>query len=181
MAASLTKSIESAWRERFCKVDFTFQDIVDHLQAESFTEDIFEGYDNTKAFRWKAVPNEFWPKGHLDYANLWAGDTVPQLPARSWTKVTKEQLDGVLLYAPGRTRYQTPLSHFMDLLYREGDMSTATTQQWLLYERRNQAAEMRKQITGLTHELCQSFSGTDCDKIMDFACRSMPWNVTTIC
>ena len=60
-----------------------------------------------------------------------------------------------------------PLSQFMDLLYRKGDMSTATTQQWLLYERRNQAAEMRKQITGLMHELCQSFSGTDCDKIMD--------------
>ena len=33
---------ESAWRERFCKVDFTFQDIVEHLQAESFTDDIFE-------------------------------------------------------------------------------------------------------------------------------------------
>ena len=68
---------ESAWRERFSKVDFKFQDIVDHLQAESFTEDIFEGYDNTKALRWKAVLNEFWPKGHLDYANLWKGDTVP--------------------------------------------------------------------------------------------------------
>ena len=71
---------ESAWRERYCKVDFTFQDIVKHLQAESFTEDIFEGYDNTKAFRWKAVLNEFWPKGHLDYANLWKGDTVPHQP-----------------------------------------------------------------------------------------------------
>ena len=47
------------------------------------------------------------------------------------------------------------------------NMSTATTQQWLLYERRNQAAEMRKQIIGLMHKLCQSFSGTDCDKIMD--------------
>ena len=46
-------------------------------------------------------------------------------------------------------------------------MSAATAQQRLLYERRNQAAEMRKQITGLMHELCQSFSGTDCDKIMD--------------
>ena len=39
--------------------------------------------------------------------------------------------------------------------------------QWLLYERRNQAAEMRKQITGLMCELCQTFSGSDCDKIMD--------------
>ena len=46
-------------------------------------------------------------------------------------------------------------------------MSAAATQQRLLYERRNQAAEMRKQITGLMHELCQSFSGSDCDKIMD--------------
>ena len=82
----------------------TFQDIVEHLQAESFTEDIFEGYDNTKAFRWIAVLNEFWPKGNLDYANLWKGDTVPQLPARSWSKVTKEQLDGVLLYAPGKKK-----------------------------------------------------------------------------
>ena len=114
---------ESAWRERFSKVD------LDHLQAESFTEDIFEGYDNTKAFRWKAVFNEFWPKGNLDYAHLWDGDTVSQLPARSWTKVTQEQLEDIGLYAPGQERYQTPLSQFMDLLYREGDMSTATTQQ----------------------------------------------------
>ena len=120
---------ESAWRERFCKVDFAFQAIVEYLQAESFTEDIFEGYENTKAFRWIAVLNEFWPKGNLDYANLWKGDTVTQLPARSWSKLTKEQLDGALLYAPGKTKYQMPLSHFMDLLYREGDMSTATTQQ----------------------------------------------------
>ena len=45
-------------------------------------------------------------------------------------------------------------------------MSTAILQQWLLYERRNQA-KMRKQITGLMHELCQTYSGTDCDKIMD--------------
>ena len=80
---------ESAWRERLCKVNFTFQ-VVDHLQAESFTEDIFEGYDNTKAFRWKAVLNEFRPKGRLDFADLWRGDTVP---GRSWSKVTDEQLE----------------------------------------------------------------------------------------
>ena len=52
---------ESAWRERYCKEDFTFQDIVAHLQEDSFTDDIFEGYENTKAFRWVAVFNEFWP------------------------------------------------------------------------------------------------------------------------
>ena len=46
-------------------------------------------------------------------------------------------------------------------------MSTAPPQQWLLYERRNQAAELRKQITGLMFELCQTFSGSDCDKILD--------------
>ena len=51
---------ESAWRERYCKNDFTFQDIVAHLQEECFTDDIFEGYENTKAFRWVAVFNEFW-------------------------------------------------------------------------------------------------------------------------
>ena len=158
---------ESAWRERFCKVNFTFQDIVEHLQAESFTDDIFEGYENTKAFRRIAVFNEFWPQGHLDYARLWKGNTVPQLPPKSWTKVTQQHLEDILLYAPGKDAYRMPLSHFMDLLYSEGDMGTATPQQWLLYERRNQAAEMRKQITGLMHELCQSFSGTDCDKIMD--------------
>ena len=55
----------------------------------------------------------------------------------------------------------------MDLLYRESDMSTAPPQQWLLYERRNHAAEMRKQLTGLMFELCQTFSGSECDKIMD--------------
>ena len=33
--------------------------------------------------------------------------------------------------------------------------------------RRNQAAEMRTQITGLQRELSQSFCGSDCDKIMD--------------
>ena len=60
-----------------------------------------------------------------------------------------------------------PFSPFMDLLYRDGDMSTAPPQQWLLYERRNQAAELRKQITGLMFELCQTFSGSDCDKILD--------------
>ena len=42
----------------------------------------------------------------------------------------------------------------MELLYRESDMSIAPPQQWLLYERRNQAAEMRKQLTGLMFELC---------------------------
>ena len=46
-------------------------------------------------------------------------------------------------------------------------MSTAPPQQWLLYERRNQAAEMRKQITGLMFELCQTFSGSDGDKLLD--------------
>ena len=35
---------------RCCQVNFAFQDIVDGLQAECFTEDIFEGNDNTKAF-----------------------------------------------------------------------------------------------------------------------------------
>ena len=39
---------ESAWRERYCKDDFTFHDIVAHLQEECFTDDIFEGYENTK-------------------------------------------------------------------------------------------------------------------------------------
>ena len=111
--------------------------------------------------------NEFWPQGHLDYADLWKGNTVPQLPPKSWHKITQQQLEDILLYAPGKGEYRMPLSHFMDLLYSEGDMSTATSQQWLLYERRNQAAEMRKQLTGLMYELCQTFSGSDCDKIMD--------------
>ena len=158
---------ESAWRERYCKGDFTFQDIVDHLQEECFTEDIFEGNDNTKAFRWKAVLNEYWSKGRLDYAELWKGSTVSQLPGKSWSDFTSEQLDRISLYAPGKVRYRMPLSHFMEILYREGDMSAAAAQQRLLYERRNQAAEMRKQITGLMHELCQTFCGSDCDKIMD--------------
>ena len=158
---------ESAWRERFCKVDFTFQDIVEHLQEESFTDDIFEGYENTKAFRWIAVFNEFWPQGHLDYATLWKGNTVPQLPPKSRHKITQQQLEDILLYAPGKGEYRMPVSPFMELLYRESDMSTAPPQQWLLYERRNQAAEMRKQLTGLMFELCQTFSGSECDKIMD--------------
>ena len=64
---------ESAWRERYCKEDFTFQDIVSHLREDSFTDDIFEGYENTKTFRWVAVFNEFWPQEHLDYADLWKG------------------------------------------------------------------------------------------------------------
>ena len=42
---------ESAWRERYCKTDFTFRDIVAHLREECFTDDVFEGYENTKAFR----------------------------------------------------------------------------------------------------------------------------------
>ena len=46
-------------------------------------------------------------------------------------------------------------------------MSAATAQQRLLYVRRNEAAEMRKQIIGLQHELSQSFCRSDCDKIMD--------------
>ena len=158
---------ESAWRERFCKVDFTFQDIVEHLQEECFTDDIFEGYENTKAFRWIAVFNEFWPQGHLDYATLWKGNTVPQLPPKSRHKITQQQLDDILLYAPGKGEYRMPVSPFMELLYRESDMSTAPPQQWLLYERRNHAAEMRKQLTGLMFELCQTFSGSECDKIMD--------------
>ena len=158
---------ESAWRERFCKVDFTFQDIVEHLQEESFTDDIFEGYENTKAFRWIAVFNEFWPQGHLDYATLWKGNTVPQLPPKSRHKITQQQLEDILLYAPGKGEYRMPVSPFMELLYRESDMSTAPPQQWLLYERRNQAAGMRKQLTGLMFELCQTFSGSECDKIMD--------------
>ena len=66
----------------------------------------------------------------------------------------------------GKDEFRMPFSPFMDL-YSESDMSTAPPQQWLLYERRNQAAELRKQITGLMFELCQSFSGSDCDKIMD--------------
>ena len=68
----------------------------------------------------------------------------------------------------------------MELLCRESDMSTAPPQQWLLYERRNQAAEMRKQLTGLMFELCQTFSGSECDKIMDLLV-TQPWYVTTVC
>ena len=158
---------ESAWRERYCKEDFTFQDIVAHLQEDSFTDDIFEGYENTKAFRWVAVFNEFWPQGNLDYADLWKGNTVPKLPPRSWHKITQQQLEDILRSAQGRSEFLMPFSPFMDLLYRDGDMSTAPPQQWLLYERRNQAAELRKQITGLMFELCQTFSGSDCDKILD--------------
>ena len=158
---------ESAWRERFSKVGFSFQDIVEHLQDESFTDDIFEGYENTKAFRWIAVFNEFWPQGHLDYATLWEGNTVPQLPPKSRHQVTQQQLEDILRYAPGKGEYRMPVSPFMDLLYRESDMSTAPPQQWLLYERRNHAAEMRKQLAGLMFELCQTFSGSECDKIMD--------------
>ena len=54
---------ESAWRERFCKVNFTFQDIVEHLQEESFTDDIFEGYENTKAFDGLQCSMNSGPKG----------------------------------------------------------------------------------------------------------------------
>ena len=158
---------ESAWRERFCKVNFTFQDIVEHLQEKSFTDNIFEGYENTKAFRWIAVFNEFWPQGHLDYANLWKGTTVSQLPSKSRHKFTQQQIKDILLYAPGKSEYRMPLSPFMELLYIESNMSAAPPQQWLLYERRNQAAKMRKQITGLMFELCKTFNGSDCDKIMD--------------
>ena len=41
---------ENAWTERFCKVDFTFQDIVEHLQAESFTDDISRAMKTQKPF-----------------------------------------------------------------------------------------------------------------------------------
>ena len=75
-----------------------------------------------------------------------------------------------------------PVSSFMGLMYNEGDMGIASPQQWLLYERRNQAAELRKQITGLMFELCQTFSGSDCDKILDLlVCHTMPWRITAIC
>ena len=158
---------ESAWRERYCKEDFTFQDIVAHLQEDCFTDDIFEGYENTKAFRWVAVFNEFWPQGNLDYADLWKGNTVSRLPPKSWHKITQQQLEDILRSARRKGEFLMPFSPFMDLLYRDGDMSTAPPQQWLLYERRNQAAELRKQITGLMFELCQTFSGSDCDKILD--------------
>ena len=158
---------ESAWRERYGKDDFTFQDIVAHLREESFTDDIFEGYENTKAFRWVAVFNEFWPQGNLDYADLWKGNTVPKLPPKSWHKITQQQLENILRSARGKSEFRMPFSPFMELLYSEGDMGTAPPQQWLLYERRNQAAELRKQITGLMFELCQTFSGSDCDKILD--------------
>ena len=43
---------ESAWRERYCKEDFTFQDIVSHLREDSFTDDIFEGYER----KYKSFP-----------------------------------------------------------------------------------------------------------------------------
>ena len=100
--------IESAWRERFCKINFTFRGIVEHLQEESFTDDIFEGYENTKAFRWVAVFNEFWPQGHLNYANLWKGNP------KSRHKITQQQLEDILLYAPGKGEYRMPVSPFME-------------------------------------------------------------------
>ena len=107
------------------------------------------------------------PKGHLDYADLWKGNTVPKLPPKSWHKITQQQLDDILRSARGKSEFRMPFSPFMELLYKDGDMGTAPPQQWLLYERRNQAAELRKQITGLMFELCQTFSGSDCDKILD--------------
>ena len=108
---------ESAWRERYCKEDFTFQDIVAHLQEDSFTDDIFEGYENTKAFRWVAVFNEFWPQGNLDYADLWKGNTVSKLLPRSWHKITQQQLENILSSAQGKGEFLMPFSSFMDLLY----------------------------------------------------------------
>ena len=158
---------ESAWRERYSKGDLTFQDIVDHLREECFTEDIFEGNDNTKAFRWKAVLYEYWPRGNLNFAALWKGDTVPQLPGKTWREVTAAQLAHISRSATGTAPYHMPLSHFMETMYRDGDVSAADIQQRLLYERRNQAAELRKQIMGLSHELHQTFCGSDCDKIVD--------------
>ena len=113
------------------------------------------------------VFNEFWPQGHLNYVNLWKGNTVSQLPPKSRHKITQQQMEDILLYAPGKGEYRMPLSPFMELLCSESDISTAPPQQWLLYERRNQAAKMRKQLTGLMFELCQTFSGLDCGKKMD--------------
>ena len=81
--------------------------------------------------------NEFWPQGHLDYATLWKGNTVPQLPPKSRHKITQQQLEDILLYAPGKGEYRMPVSPFMELLYRESDMSTAPPQQWLLYDSMN--------------------------------------------
>ena len=51
--------------------------------------------------------------------------------------------------------------------HRDGDVRAAVVQQRLLYERRNQAAELPKQIMSLAHEFRQTFCGSECDKIMD--------------
>ena len=50
----------------------------------------------------------------------------------------------------------------------EGDMSAATTQQRLLYVRRNQATETRKQIAGLQHELVNLSADLIVTKLLTF-------------
>ena len=75
-----------------------------------------------------------------------------ELPPKSWHKITQQQLEDILRSARGKSEFRMPFSPFMELLYSDGDMGTVPPQQWLLYERRNQAAELRKQITGLMFE-----------------------------
>ena len=94
------------------KGSLTFQDIVNHLQAECFTEDVFEGNDNAKAFQWKAALNEYWSRSNLDHRQLCAGSTAPQLPGKTWNKVTMDQLDHVRSTAPEKLPYQMPTIFF---------------------------------------------------------------------
>ena len=93
--------------------------------------------------------------------------TVSKLPPKSWHKITQQQLKDILRSAQGKSEFRMPFSLFLELLYKDGNMGTAPPQQWLLCKRRNQAAELRKKITGLMFKLCQTFSGSDCDKILD--------------
>ena len=43
--------------ERFCKANFTSQNIVEHLQEESFTDNIFKGYETQKLNRLRCSMN----------------------------------------------------------------------------------------------------------------------------
>ena len=160
MAWSQNKDWDPTFRDRLhCETE--------HVAHRKFTWELANG--RRKCLEGAILQSQFYISGHCwshagpkDNSIMQiCGEEVPY-------PISLDQLEGILLYAPGKGQYRMPLSQFMDLLYREGDMSAATAQQRLLYVRRNQAAEMRKQISGLRHELVNPFADLIATKLWTF-------------
>ena len=170
--------MQKACRERFCKVNSLLEHCWTSASGELYWWYFQELWTHKSlsmdcSVQWILVPRA--PGLCRPVERKYSSSCHPNLGTKSNNSSWR-----IFFSMLGKGKYRMPLSPFMDLLYSKGDISTATLQQWLLYERRNQAAEVRKPITGLMYVLCQTFSRLEGIEIHTLALKYVLFQCCTL-